>query len=108
MQKLIQIFIAYNGFGLYECTGVRNLHFIDEIMNQDIYLNILKTYCAAKAEKMFIKDDFVFIQNNDPKHAIRKIKSWLSANVTKYLVISPVSEHIPIENLLLNHLNRKI
>lgn len=26
--------------------GVRNLHFIDKIMNQDIYLNILKTSCS--------------------------------------------------------------
>lgn len=30
-------------WGCISAQGVRNMHFIDGIMNQDIYLNILET-----------------------------------------------------------------
>lgn len=51
----------------WECMSaqsVGNLHFIDGIMNQDFYLNILKTNLAISPEKIGIKDDFVFTQDN--------------------------------------------
>lgn len=47
-------------WGCMSTQGVGNLHFIDEIMKQNIYLNILKTYFATGAEKFGIKDNYVF------------------------------------------------
>lgn len=41
-------------------------------MNQDIYLNTLKTHIVASAKKMDIEDDFVFTQNNGSKHTVKK------------------------------------
>ncbi|VVC41873.1 Ribonuclease H-like domain [Cinara cedri] len=57
---------------------------------------------------MGIKDDFIFTQDNDPKHTAKKVKAWLSNNVTEYLVTPPQSPDInPIENLW-GYLDRKI
>ncbi|VVC42120.1 Ribonuclease H-like domain [Cinara cedri] len=95
-------------WGYMNAQGVGNLHFIDGIMNQYIYLNILKTNLAASAEKMGIKDDFIFTQDNDPKHTVKKVEAWLSNNITEYLVTPPQSPDInPIENLW-DYLDRQI
>lgn len=48
--------------------GVGNLHFIDGIMKQDIYFNILKTYFLTSVKKVGIKYNFVFTQDNNLKH----------------------------------------
>lgn len=72
-------------WGCMNSQGVENLHFIDSIMNQDINLNILRSRLTESVEKMGIKVDFVFTLDNDPKHTARKVKSWLSKNVTEYL-----------------------
>ncbi|VVC36816.1 Ribonuclease H-like domain [Cinara cedri] len=34
---------------------------------------------------MGIKDDFIFTQDNDSKHTAKKVKAWLSNNITEYL-----------------------
>lgn len=73
-------------WGCINAQGIGNLHFNDGIMNQDIYLNILKTNLATSADKMGIKDVFKFTQDNDPKHTAEKVKAWLSKNVTEYLI----------------------
>ncbi|VVC29076.1 Ribonuclease H-like domain,Transposase IS30-like HTH domain [Cinara cedri] len=66
------------------------------------------TNFAASAETMGIKDDFIFTQDNDPKHTEKKVNAWLSNNVTEYLVTPPQYPDInPIENLW-DYLDRKI
>lgn len=42
---------------------------------------------------MGIKNNFVFKHDNDPKHAARQIKAWLSTNVTEYIDTPPISRH---------------
>ncbi|VVC33255.1 Hypothetical protein CINCED_3A007839 [Cinara cedri] len=86
--KNLQLTVKYGGgsvmvWGCMSAQGVGNLHIIDGIMNQYIYLNILKTNLAASAEKMGIKDYFIFTQDNDTKHTAKKVKAWLSNNVTE-------------------------
>ncbi|VVC32604.1 Transposase IS30-like HTH domain [Cinara cedri] len=81
--KNLQLTVKYGGdtvmvWGCISAQGDGNLYFINEIMNQDIYLNILKTNLVANAVKMGIKDDFVFTQDNDPKYNAKKVKAWLS------------------------------
>jgi hypothetical protein len=49
-------------WGCMSAQSLRNVHFIDGIMNQDIYLNIMKTHLIANAKRMGIKDSFVFTQ----------------------------------------------
>lgn len=96
--KNLQPAVKYGGGSVmvWDCISsqsVGNLHFIDGIMNQGINLNILKSHLTASAEKMGIKDDFVFTQDNDPKHTVRKIKAWLSKNVTEYRYTTTISGH---------------
>ncbi|VVC39615.1 Ribonuclease H-like domain [Cinara cedri] len=95
-------------WGCMSAQGVGNLQFIDGIMNQYIYLNILKTNLAASTEKMGIKDDFIFTQDNDPKHTAKKVKAWLLNNVTEYLVTPPQSPDINPTESLWDCLGRKI
>ncbi|VVC33274.1 Hypothetical protein CINCED_3A019086 [Cinara cedri] len=103
--KNLQPTVKYGGdsvmvWGCMSAQCVENLHFINGIIYQDIYLNILKINLVASAEKKGIKDDFIFTQDNDPKHTAKKIKAWLSKNVIEYLVTPLQSPDInPIENL---------
>ena len=47
------------------------LHLIDGTMDHKMYINILKTHLRSSAEKMGIENNFVFMQENDPKHTIQ-------------------------------------
>ena len=44
------------------------LQFINEIINYQIYIKILKRNLFSSVEKMWIKDNFIFMHNNDSKH----------------------------------------
>jgi hypothetical protein len=49
-------------------SGVGNLVFIDGIMDQYVYKNILEENLLQSADKLCIADEFWFQQDNDPKH----------------------------------------
>ena len=56
-------------------SGVRNLHFIDGIMNKVIYKDILMQNLKQSAQKMEFQGSYTF-QHNDPKHTAQ-FKTWL-------------------------------
>ncbi|GFU21674.1 transposable element Tcb1 transposase [Trichonephila clavipes] len=55
-------------WGCMANSGVRNLHFIDGIMNKYIYLDILNRNLKQSASKLGISGHFKVYQDNVPKH----------------------------------------
>lgn len=87
---------------IWDCMsagGVGQLVFIEEIMNRDIYLNILKQNLKPSAEKLGILESFKY-QDNDPKHKAHKVPMWLIYNCPKVIETPPQSPDLNvIENL---------
>ena len=63
-------------------------------------MDILKKNLQESAEKLAIKDDFIFQQDNDPKHTARIVKEYLLYHVPRRLQTPPQSPDLnPIEHL---------
>ena len=87
-------------WGCMSAKGVGNLHFIEGTIVHMMYIDILKKNLRASAEKMGLGADFIFQQNNDPKHTARNTKLWLLYNAPKRLETPPQSPDLnPIEHL---------
>ena len=61
-------------------AGVGNLEFIDGIMDKNMYLTILKKNLIQSAEKLGVRTNFRYYQDNDPKHKAGIVQSWLIWN----------------------------
>lgn len=87
-------------WGCFSANGVGNLVFIETIMDRFGYLTVLKNNLKASAQKLGIERDFLFVQDNDPKHSSKLVKEWLLYNVKSSLPHPPQSPDLnPIENL---------
>ncbi|CAK9820113.1 Transposable element Tcb1 transposase [Anthophora quadrimaculata] len=87
-------------WGCMSAAGVGDYHIIDGTMDRWMYLNILKEHLLQSAEKFGIKDNFMFQQDNDPKHKATIVREWILYNTPHYLVTPPQSPDInPIEHL---------
>ena len=87
-------------WGCMAGNGVGNLVFIESIMDQYGYINVLKQNLKQSAQKLNLGEDFWFQQDNDPKHTAQNVKLWLLYN-TKYQLKSPPQspDLNPIEHL---------
>ena len=95
-------------WGCMSAKGVGKLHFIEGKIDHMMYIDILKKNLRASAEKMGLGEDFIFQQDNDPKHTARNTKHWLLYNTPKRLETPPQSPDLnPIEHLW-HHLETKI
>lgn len=87
-------------WGCMAANGVGNLVFIESTMDRFKYLDILKENLNASAEKLELGPDYVFQQDNDPKHTANVVKEWLLHNVPNQLGSPPQSPDLnPIEHL---------
>ena len=87
-------------WGCMSAFGVGELVFIDSIMDRFGYLDILKTNLKKSAEKLGLKESFIFQHDNDPKHTSHIVKEWLLHNVKNQLNTPPQSPDLnPIEHL---------
>lgn len=87
-------------WGCMAASGVGNLVFIKSTMNHMDYLHILKTNLHQSARKLGLGEDFVFQQDNDPKHTAHNVKLWLLYNTRQQLHSPPQSPDLnPIEHL---------
>lgn len=87
-------------WGCMSANGVGELHFIDTIMDHKLYIDILKKNLNKSVEKMRLPSNYIFTQDNDPKHVATNTKLWLLYNVPKWIQTPPQSPDInPIENL---------
>ncbi|GBN90892.1 Transposable element Tc1 transposase [Araneus ventricosus] len=55
-------------WGCMSASGLGNLGFFDGIINHVLYLNILRDNLKLSAQNLGIGNNFVFHQDNDPKH----------------------------------------
>ena len=72
-------------WGCMAAGGLGNLVKIDGIMNSVQYLRILQENLVDSAEKLGLGANFVFQQDNDPKHSSRLLKEYFSGNALKVL-----------------------
>ena len=72
-------------WGCMSANGVGNLVFIDGILNQYGYINILKENLIPSAEKLGIRSTFKLYADNDPKHNSLNAKTWDLYNCPKVM-----------------------
>lgn len=78
-------------WGCMTSFGVGNLHFIDGIMDQKIYLDILRKNVKESTVKLGVNKKFNFNQDSDPKHMAYKVRQCLLYNCPHFMELSPQS-----------------
>ncbi|GFX40440.1 transposable element Tcb1 transposase [Trichonephila clavipes] len=87
-------------WGHMASNGVGNLVFIDGIMNHKLYKDILNNNLKESAKKLGLDGNFIFQQDNYPKHTARNVKMWRLFHCKQQLHTQPQSPDINvIENL---------
>lgn len=87
-------------WGCFSWSGVGNLHKIDGIMDARHYTRILEQNLTESVEKMGIGDQFIFQQDNDPKHTAGVSKRYFERKAINVLEWPAQSADLnPIENL---------
>lgn len=86
-------------WGCFSYYGVGRIVFIDGVMDAPLYCSILADNLKESVRSMGI-DDFIFQQDNDPKHTSRLAKEFFAENNIKLLSWPAQSSDMnPIENL---------
>lgn len=87
-------------WGCFSWFGIGNLVKINGIMDARYYINILAHNLKESARKMNIADQFIFMQDNDPKHTAGVTKRFFENTAINLLDWPPQSADLnPIENL---------
>ncbi|GBN06151.1 Transposable element Tc1 transposase [Araneus ventricosus] len=97
--------VTYGGGGVLvqgcmPASGLGDLVFIDGIMNNALYLNILRDNLKLSSQNLGIGNNFVFYQDNDPKHTALNVRLWGLYNCPQNLKTPPQSPDLnPIEHI---------
>ncbi|GFY35833.1 transposable element Tcb1 transposase [Trichonephila clavipes] len=87
-------------WGCMASNGVENLVFIYGIMDHKLYIDILNNNLKGSAKKLGLDGNFIFQQDNDPKHTARNVKMWCLFHCKQQLHTPPQSPDIKVlENL---------
>ena len=81
-------------WGCFSAKGVGKVSVIDGKMNVESYQKILQDNLMTSVEKLRLPPDWIFQQDNDPKHTARSTKKWFAESNVNVL-----QDLNPIENL---------
>lgn len=97
MEGKISWFGDVSPWGCY--GGVRPLFWIKETMTKEVYKDILNDIMLPYARQNMVIN-WVFQQDNDPKHSSKLVKKWFEENQVSVMTWPAQSPDLnPIENL---------
>ena len=89
-----------NVWGCFAKNGVGNLHRIDGIMTKEVYNGILQDQMLPSKMRLFPDNNWIFQQDNDPKHTASINKMFVIDNMIPTFNWPSQSPDLnPIENL---------
>ncbi|KAJ4438153.1 hypothetical protein ANN_14092, partial [Periplaneta americana] len=74
-------------WGCVSASEVGELLFIEYIMKKEDYLHFLQHNLVKSAEKLEIEKEFMFYQNNDPKHNSHIVQEFLLYKCVKCFIL---------------------
>jgi hypothetical protein len=87
-------------WGAFAAHGVGMLHRIYGIMDRFIYLDLLENVMLPSADMLFGRENYLFQQDNDPKHTAIIVKDFIREEAIPTFIWPAQSPDLnPIENL---------
>jgi hypothetical protein len=87
-------------WGSFAAHGVGVLHMVEGIMTKEVYLNVLNDAMIPSADMLFDRENWIFQQDNDPKHTAKVVKAYFEEENVPLMDWPTQSPDLnPIENL---------